>query len=694
MATQRRSRKFDQDVLKGEPGLASEVTTQSPPEDAQLAAIAREQRLESLLRETKQKERLQRALYALSDLASRDIGRNAMLRNAHRIVRTLMYAENFFVALYDRESRTIKFPYFADVHDLDFPDPDEAIPEDSFPNSLTVALLHRGKALMGPSALLRVPLGIPPDPRRGPDSADWLGVPMITDGEVRGAVVVQSYDDSMRFTEANRDLLAYVAQHILIALDRRQAKIDLEKRVEIRTAELAETNRELLVQVRERELGERLQAALFRIAEVTSTTSSMHEFYAALHTVVGELLYAKNFYVALLVDGGAFLDFPYAVDEIDPGSFFKRTPLRRGLTDLVLRRGKPVLAPRPDIERLQDEGEIERLGAPSECWLGVPLILEGRVVGAIVVQSYAIAVQYTLRDQELLTFVSFHIATALQRRQTRDSLKLAHDELEQRVEELRRTQADLLETEKMASLGRLVAGVAHEVNTPLGVALTAVSFLRDQTRSLRSALTARGVEIDTTPLESASVMVETNLVRAARLVRNFKQVAVDQSTIHFRSVGVREYLDAILQSLHPTLRKTGHKVVVDCGPELQMTSRPDALHQIVVNLVMNSVTHAWPADSVGTIGIGVSQEHDRLHLRYEDDGCGMNSQVAAQMFEPFFTTKREQGGTGLGMHIVFNLVTQALAGRIAYVTLPGEGVRFDIVFPSVHPQYAEKGSGV
>jgi len=691
---QPRNGKFDQaflgDVGGEDHGLDAESVAQSPQDAAGLAAIAREQRLESLLRETKQKERLQRALYALSDLASRDIGRSAMLRNAHRIVRTLMYAENFFVALYDRAARTVSFPYFADVNDLDLPDPDEALPEDSFPNSLTVAVLHRGKPLMGPSPALRAQLGIPPDPRRGPDSADWLGVPMVTDGEVRGAIVVQCYDDSMRFTESNRDLLSYVAQHILIALDRRQVKVDLERRVEIRTSELAETNRELLVQVREREQGERLQAALFRIAEVTSSTNSMHEFYAALHAVVGELLYAKNFYVALLVDDGASLDFPYAADEIDPSSFFKRTALRRGLTDLVLRRGKPVLAPRPEIERLQDEGEIERLGAPSECWLGVPLILEGRVVGVIVVQSYSSEVQYTLRDQELLTFVSLHIATALQRRRTRDSLKLAHDELEQRVEELRRTQAELLETEKMASLGRLVAGVAHEVNTPLGVALTAVSFLRDQTRSLRSTLTARGVEIDTTPLESASAMVETNLVRAARLVRNFKQVAVDQSTIHFRSVAVREYLDAILQSLHPTLRQAGHAVVVDCGPELQMTSRPDALHQIIVNLVMNSVTHAWPAGTVGKICIGVTQEDGRLHLRYEDDGCGMNSHVAAQMFEPFFTTKREQGGTGLGMHIVFNLVTQALAGRISCVTLPGEGVRFSIVFPSVHPQYATK----
>ncbi len=654
------------------------------------SAAERQRQLEQLLQEAKQKERLQRALYALSDLASRDIPRRTMLRNAHRILRTLMFAQNFFVALFDQATQSLSFPYFADLHDLDLPDPDDSVPLTAFPNSLTVAVLRSGKPLMGPSPQLREKFGIPADPRRGPDSADWLGVPMISEGQVRGAVVVQSYDPAVRFTDAHRDLLSYVAQHILTVLDRRQAKLELEHRVAIRTAELADSNRELQRQVRERELGERLQAALFRIAEVTSSTKSMQEFYAALHAVVGELLYARNFFVALLTDDRRSLEFPYAVDEIDPVSFFQPTPLRRGLTDWVLRHQQPLLATRAAIEQMQEAGTIERLGAPAECWLGVPLMVESSAVGVIVVQSYRAEIGYSARDQELLLFVSLHIATALQRRRARDSLKQAHDELQQRVDELRRTQAELLETEKMASLGRLVAGVAHEVNTPLGVALTAVSFLRDQIRALRTALAVQQIAVDTEPLESAGSMVETNLVRAARLIRNFKQVAVDQSSIHLRSINVREYLDASLQSLHPTLRGTGHHVVVECAPDLQVHSRPDALHQIVVNLVMNSIQHAWPPGQRGTIRIAAQGIDQRLQLTYEDDGAGMSAEVAAQMFEPFFTTRRDQGGTGLGMHIVFNLVTQALAGRITHHTEPGAGVRFEIEFPLRHPQFDQR----
>jgi len=244
---------------RNEPDSPSVGAAETAPEGSR-EALDR-QRLELLLRETKQKERLQRALYALSDLASRKMDRTAMLRNAHRIVRTLMYAENFFVCLYDREARTLTFPYIADIHDLVLPGADEAIAEDAFTSSLTVAVLHRGTPLMGPSAAIRERLGIPLNPERGPESADWLGVPMASDGEVCGAVVVQCYDDSVRFTEANRDLLSYVAQHILVALTRRQAQVDLERRVEQRTRELETANRELLVQVRERELGELLQAA-------------------------------------------------------------------------------------------------------------------------------------------------------------------------------------------------------------------------------------------------------------------------------------------------------------------------------------------------------------------------------------------------------------------------------------------------
>lgn len=271
----------------------------------------------------------------------------------------------------------------------------------------------------------------------------------------------------------------------------------------------------------------------------------------------------------------------------------------------------------------------------------------------------------------------------------RRSLQERNIQLTRALDDLRRAQSELTESEKMASLGRLVAGVAHEVNTPLGVGLTAISFLRVQLNEVKLGLSkhfpAERVEALIAPLENAGAMTESNLLRAAELVRSFKQVAVDQSTRSIRTFGVRDYLQEIMRSLHPALKRAQHQFVLDCDGALQATSRSDAIYQIVVNLVMNSILHAYAPGVTGVLRISVVPVGDLLRLRYEDDGQGMAPAVAERVFEPFFTTRRESGGTGLGMHIVYNLVTQALAGRISLTTAPGKGVCFDVLFPRVHP---------
>jgi signal transduction histidine kinase len=267
----------------------------------------------------------------------------------------------------------------------------------------------------------------------------------------------------------------------------------------------------------------------------------------------------------------------------------------------------------------------------------------------------------------------------------RRELEAANAQLSGMLEELRRTQGDLVEAEKMAALGRLVAGVAHEVNTPLGVGVTAVSFLRSQVAAVKTALRrlVGNEEADrlVAPIEQAGEMTEGNLQRAAALVRTFKQVAVDQANPDVRRFKLREYLESSLQSLRPRLRSTGHALDLQCDPAIEVTGRPDALYQIVVNLVMNSLLHGFAQGQPGGIVLAVEAADGQVRLVYSDDGAGMAQDVAARVFEPFFTTRRHAGGTGLGMHIVYNLVTQALGGRIALATAPGQGVRFTIVFP-------------
>ncbi|MGH8029386.1 MAG: GAF domain-containing protein, partial [Arenimonas sp.] len=377
-------------------------------------------------------ERLQRALFAISDTAAADHDAAEMLHGLHQIVGRLMYAENFYIVRYDAAADSFRFIYFADTQDPDVPDPDEVLRASDIANSLTLALVRHGKPLRGPSTEIRQMLGVARDESLGPDSEDWLGVPMLDDGAVRGAVVVQSYDAAVRYTEADQALLSYVAQHILSALSRRDAQEELERRVDQRTQELR-------AEVRERERGEQLQRALFRIAEVSGSSASMDAFYAAVHEIVGGLLDARNFYIALLTNDFTELEFPYAVDERD--ARLTRRKLGRGLSEYVLRHGRPLLIERNGVDALEQAGEVVSTGTKSVCWLGVPLMIGGRVTGLIAVQSYTPDYLYTSRDEELLSFVSLHIANALERRRADDTLRQAYAELEQRVVERTRELA-------------------------------------------------------------------------------------------------------------------------------------------------------------------------------------------------------------------------------------------------------------
>lgn len=384
-------------------------------------------------------ERLQRALFAIADLASSELDMPEMLRGLHGIVGALMYAENFFIVRYDAATAALRYLYFVDALDPEPPVPGDLMPPAAMAGSLTMAVIRERRSLLGPSAALCRELGLVGHEKLGPDAQHWLGVPMVSGTEVRGALVVQCYDDSHRYSEEDRVLLSFVAQHILTALERKFAQEELEQRVEERTRQLAEAIAELRIEVEERQRGERLQAALFRIAEVSSTSASLDEFYASVHAIVGELLDARNFYIAMLSDDAEELDFPYSVDERDPRRVRRR--LAKGLTEYVLRSGRPLLADRDAIAALARAGEVQSFGPRSTCWLGVPLVCEERTVGVLAVQSYAEDRIFTPRDQELLTFVGYHIAASLLRKRAQESLKAAYLDLERRVSERTRELA-------------------------------------------------------------------------------------------------------------------------------------------------------------------------------------------------------------------------------------------------------------
>jgi PAS domain S-box-containing protein len=291
----------------------------------------------------------------------------------------------------------------------------------------------------------------------------------------------------------------------------------------------------------------------------------------------------------------------------------------------------------------------------------------------------------------------FHCAFARDITERKESERRVQDmnfELEQRVEQrtaaLQEAQARLITSEKMAALGNLVAGVAHEINTPLGIGVTAASHLEQRIRTARDAYRSGRLsktdfeEFLATADETASLVL-ANLNRAAQLVQSFKQVSVDQSGEHRRSFSLGAYLNEVLVSLRPELKRKRVEVEVACPEILQLESYPGAISQIMTNLVMNSLIHGFENREEGGIRIDVVPSAGSVRVRYADDGCGMSQDQVLRIFDPFFTTKRGRGGSGLGMNIVFNLVTQMLGGTIVCQSTPGAGCSFDIVLPLQAP---------
>lgn len=254
--------------------------------------------------------------------------------------------------------------------------------------------------------------------------------------------------------------------------------------------------------------------------------------------------------------------------------------------------------------------------------------------------------------------------------------------------DLKRTRNHLVEIEKMASLGELVAGVAHEINTPIGNSITAISHLEIQTAQVNEKFSngnmkKSDLEKYLGDSDKVSKAIFTNLERAAELVRSFKKIAVDQSIEEWRYFKLGEYMHDVLMSLKPQLKKTKHKVLLNCPVDMKVYWHPGALWQIISNLINNSLIHAYDQDESGTITIDIHHEDGSVLLQYRDDGRGMPPEVQKRVFEPFFTTQRGTGGSGLGMHIVYNLVVFKMGGSIECISTLGVGTVFTIKLPDI-----------
>jgi signal transduction histidine kinase len=267
-----------------------------------------------------------------------------------------------------------------------------------------------------------------------------------------------------------------------------------------------------------------------------------------------------------------------------------------------------------------------------------------------------------------------------------DELRKKNSELANSMGNLQLAKDQLVESERMASLGGLVAGITHDVNTPLGVGVTAASFLQERLNNLKTSfeeksLTTKNMENFINEAEQTANLLLTNLNRASELIASFKQVAVDQTSETEREINLNDYIRDIIKSLKPSFKHNNHEIVVSCPEDLYIRCAPGAIAQIVTNMIVNSLVHGFEDTNDGKITLDVSTDNNTIEMRYRDNGKGLSNDDLDKLFDAFFTTKRGEGGSGLGTHIMYNLVTQSLSGHIEAQSKPGDGLQYTIRFP-------------
>ena len=619
-----------------------------------------------------------------------------LLVTVHEGICKLMDAENFMVALCDEKRENFRFAYYRDTVDPD--DPTEAgwIPLAKADEMLTTSVIRNARPLLIDAEGFRQRDNRADSPGYiGVTPNHWMGMPLLLDdGQAVGAMVVQTYQPDRRYSAEDEALFQLLANNVAVSLGRVQKLTWLEQAVKDRTQALE-------AEIVERRRSEALQRALYEISALFNDEQDQAAHYARLHEIIGRLIPARNFFVAVLEAEIDHFRMVYFVDETEEGSSRagERYPIGDGLTSLVFRSGQSFLLDQAQITELAAQGRIgRRIGSQTSVqWLGVPLILEGQTIGAIVTQTYDASVTLTSQDMELLNFVARHVAGTLGKVRAQEALRVAQDELVQRnralteaLETLRSAQDELVRRERLASLGALVAGIAHEINTPLGVCVTATSHLEEELNLIigereKGRLSDEEIGLFLDGASDAVRILKTNTRRAARLIRSFKQISVDQSSGEMRTIDLASYLGEVHAALAPSLKGRDLSVEIHCPEGLRVHTNPGALAQVLTNLIMNSAIHAFDEGAAGRATISASVENDLLRLQYGDNGHGMDAAGLKKLFDPFYTTKRGVGGSGLGAHVVYNLIVGPLGGRVQASSEPGLGLHYDIQIPIEPP---------
>jgi signal transduction histidine kinase/CheY-like chemotaxis protein/putative methionine-R-sulfoxide reductase with GAF domain len=593
--------------------------------------------LEEEIDQHKKSKSTQVALYKIANLANEDIRLNTFYHELHKIITQLIYSENFYIALLN-PTGAVEMAYYADTMD-DFDLSTFAdLTENKLRYSITGYVIRNGQPLLATQSELRQLSKDEQFILIGEETVSWLGVPLLMNGQTIGVMTVQSYLADKVYTEQDRDLMIFVAQHVATAIQRKRHNDLLEFEVSQRTKELTTTNQQLQIEIKQREESERLQTALYNIAETSLLCNTQFDLYSELHKIVGQLMYANSFYIATLDHENQLLNFEYFVDE-SGDSAPEPLPLGNTLTSYTIRQEKILHINKQEIMQFEKKGIIDHVGTYAVDWVGVPLTFGDAVFGIMALQSYDPDHVYTQRDIDILSFVSSHIAEVLERKRSEDALQNAYLKLEEKT--LKAQAAN-------EAKSRFLATVSHEIRTPMNGILGMLSLLSD------TKISRRQKDYITKLTNSADT-----LLHIINDILDFSKIEEGKLKLEQVSFNLIEILDNLLDLFSSRIAEKRLDFTVDLPAEINEKRFGDPLRisQILINLVGNAIkfTHQ------GYICIKITEPSpNQLQFDVEDSGIGIPEEKQQLIFESFTqadnTTTRQFGGSGLGLSICQQLV--------------------------------------
>jgi len=612
---------------------------------------------------------------------------------AHLKLQSLIPAKNLLVWVSLSDTEKIEYVYEQDEKDIADKPGDTAILPSAI-KSPTAWVIRNNKKLIFKrhQTIAEGKWGV------GSRSEFWVGLPLRNNLQNSvGALVVQSYEKRFAYTEEQINLLRTFSALIAKAVNKHR---DVENIASIVVQRTKQLERELA----KKALSEKIQQAVYDIASLNHRKIKLEEVFKTVHKTLNRFIDASNIVISEYRAARNEVYFSYVVDADDLEHYRGKTvTLSSSLTSYIINKRKADLLNQEILKAKRMTGEIVGVvgNAQFNSWIGAPMISGGDVYGVIFIQSYDKHIFYTPADVELLQYVATQVATILDIRSKTERSLLAkaeiskqHQELAAKnsklqatLEDLKKTQQKLIQKEKMNALNTLVAGVAHEVNTPLGVCITCISdslnrFEKLENAILKNQLSTKDFLSFIKKRQQLGPLLSSNMTKAIQLVDSFREVSINSSQPQLMHIQLHQLLLSIKQVFDKTAAASKYKLTIECPKHIELLTNVQALENIISYLISNSVTHAFSTKENGEMLLQASLTADTVTLIYSDSGQGMEADHVEKLFYPFFTTQRNQGSKGLGAYHLYNLVTSALQGDIQVHSPAGRGLSFQIDIPT------------